>query len=164
MPIGITTCNDTSRIDTQTKALIDSGAEGEFINQNDAWLIRTNNIWLNIWLKELIPVLNVDGTWNKWGTITHYTELNMTISNCIWKQCFYITRLGKQKIIFGFTWFNKWNPDINWQTGKIKWWQPEGNEEWMSLSNGSSINEPSDKTTWTKPSASKPSCANYMEY
>ena len=94
-------------------------------------------------------------------------------------------------MIFGFTWLKKRNPDINWQTGKIKWWQLEGNEECILPSNGVCVNEPSEeieswqpanklleglnlpgkpdksnsgKTTWTKPAASEPSCANYMEY
>ena len=34
----------------------------------------------------------------------------------------------------------------------------------MHPSNGACVNEPSEETTWTKPPASKPSCANYMEY
>ena len=137
-PVSITNAHgDASKIDTQMKALIDSGAEGEFINQNYAQSIRINNIQL----KELIPVLNVDRTWNKWGTITHYMELNMTISKHTWKQYFYITRLGKQKMIFDFTWLKKWNHDINWQTGKIKWWQPEGDKECMCPSNGAYVNE-----------------------
>ena len=34
----------------------------------------------------------------------------------------------------------------------------------MHLSNGACVNEPSEETTWTKPPASKPSCANHMEY
>ena len=34
----------------------------------------------------------------------------------------------------------------------------------MHPSNGACINEPSEETTWTKPLASKPSCANYTEY
>ena len=67
-------------------------------------------------------------------------------------------------MIFGFTWLKKWNPDINWQTGKIKWWQPEGNEECICPSNGVCVNEPSKETTWTKPLVSKSSCANYTEY
>ena len=37
VPISITTAHgDASKIDTQIKALIDSGAEGEFIDQNYA--------------------------------------------------------------------------------------------------------------------------------
>ena len=77
-PISITTAHDdASKIDTQMKAWIDSGAEGKFIDQNFAQSIRTNNIQQ----KEPILVLNVDGTQNKQGTITHYMELNMTIGN-----------------------------------------------------------------------------------
>ena len=32
-----------------------------------------------------------------------------------------VTGLGKQRIIFGFPWFKKHNPDINWNTGVINW-------------------------------------------
>ena len=32
-----------------------------------------------------------------------------------------VTGLGKQKVILGFTWLNKHNPDINWKTRRIDW-------------------------------------------
>ena len=67
-------------------------------------------------------------------------------------------------MIFSFTWLKEQNPDINWQTGKIKWQQPEDDEECMCSSNEACVNKPSEETTWTKPLASKPSCANYTEY
>ena len=67
-------------------------------------------------------------------------------------------------MIFGFTWLKKQNPDINWQTSKTKWWQPEADKECICPSNGVCVNEPSEETTWTKPLASEPSCANYTEY
>ena len=103
-PVKVTDCHDgTTKIDTQTKALIDSGAEGEFIDQNYAKSLGTDNIQL----EKPIPILNVNGTQNKQGTITHYMELNMSISNSTWKQCFYITGLGKQKMIFSFTWLKE---------------------------------------------------------
>ena len=34
----------------------------------------------------------------------------------------------------------------------------------MHPSNGACVNKPSEETTWTKPLASEPSCANYTEY
>ena len=34
----------------------------------------------------------------------------------------------------------------------------------MHPSNGAYVNEPSEETTWTKPPASEPSCADYTEY
>ena len=76
-PVKVTDCNGTTKIDTQTKALIDSGAEGEFIDQNYVKSLDTDNIRL----EKLILILNVDGTWNKQGMITHYTELNTSIGN-----------------------------------------------------------------------------------
>ena len=105
--------SETSTVDTQ--ALIDSGAEGEFIDQNYVRKLGIKQTALPI------KVLNVDGTWNKRGIITHYTELDLLIENRIKQQWLYITGLAKQKIILGFTWLKEINPDINWQTGKIKW-------------------------------------------
>ena len=103
-PVKVTDyCDGTTKINTQTKALIDSGAEGEFIDQNYAKSLGTDNIQF----EKPIPILNVDGTQNKRGTITHYMELNMSIGNSTCKQCFYITGLGKQKMIFGFTWLKE---------------------------------------------------------
>jgi hypothetical protein len=34
---------------------------------------------------------------------------------------FFLTGLGKQKIILGFPWLKKYNPLVNWQTGFITW-------------------------------------------
>ena len=76
-PVKVTDCNGTTKIDTQTKALIDLGTEGEFIDQNYAKSLGTDNIQL----EKPIPILNVDGTQNKQGMITHYTELNTSIGN-----------------------------------------------------------------------------------
>ncbi|KIM37952.1 hypothetical protein M413DRAFT_76645, partial [Hebeloma cylindrosporum] len=49
------------KVDHETNALLDSEAEGVFIDQNYARSIGTNHIKL----KEPIPVINVDGTRNK---------------------------------------------------------------------------------------------------
>ena len=32
-----------------------------------------------------------------------------------------VTGLGCQKIILGFPWFEEQNPEINWETGTLKW-------------------------------------------
>ena len=75
------------------KALIDSGSEGEFIDQNFAQSLGIKQMAL----EELIKVFNVDRTQNKQGTITHYTELDLLIREWIKKLQLYITGLGKQK-------------------------------------------------------------------
>jgi len=92
--------NEKSEISkVETNALIDSGAEGEFIDQNYARKLGIKQMAL----EEPIKVLNVDGTQNKRGTITHYMELDLQIGERIKRQRLYITGLGKQKIILGFT-------------------------------------------------------------
>ena len=69
--------SETATVDTQ--ALIDSGTAGEFIDQN---YVRKLGIKQTA-LQEPIKVLNVDGTWNKQGIITHYMELDLLIENRI---------------------------------------------------------------------------------
>jgi len=72
--------NEKSEISkVETNALIDSGAEGEFIDQNYARKLGIKQTAL----EKPIKVLNVDGTRNKRGTITHYTELNLQIGERI---------------------------------------------------------------------------------
>ena len=72
-------------------------------------------------LNEPITTRNVDGTINKKGTIKSYVELKFKINSRRFRERCYVTGLGKQKIILGFTWLQKYNPLIDWKTGKIKW-------------------------------------------
>jgi len=101
----------------ETPAFIDCGAGGKFIDQNYA---RRNGI-TQIPLKELLPVFNVNSTPNKTGTITHKVELDLKIGDRVQQETLFVTGLGRQKIILGFDWLQENNPDINWQTGRIKW-------------------------------------------
>ena len=62
----------------ETKALLDTGAGGKFIDQNfiQNQKIKTKN------LEHPIEVFNVDGTPNKQRMITIYTQLDLTINGC----------------------------------------------------------------------------------
>ena len=120
--------NRISKVDN--KALIDSGSEGEFIDQNFARSLGLKQTAL----KEPIKVFNVDGTRNKRGTITHYMELDLLVGERIKKLRLYVTGLGKQKVLLGFTWLRKENPDIDWKQRKIRWRPIEANEDCMKLS------------------------------
>ena len=99
----------------QTQALIDCRAGGMFIDQNFA---QNFEIFP---LNELITTQNVDGTINKNGTIKSYVKLEFKINSRKFRERFYITGLGKQNIILGFIWLQKYNPLIDWKTGKIEW-------------------------------------------
>ena len=95
----------------ETQALLDSGAGGEFIDQN---YTKTLNLPLKT-LDKLIPTINVDGTLNKKGTIKHYINLELKILGQSQTIQLLVTGLGKQKNLLGFPWLQKNNPVINWQ-------------------------------------------------
>jgi hypothetical protein len=61
----------------------------------------------------------VDGTENKRGTINAYVNLEFSLGEQKFKERFYVTGLGKQRIILGFPWLHKYNPIINWKKGEI---------------------------------------------
>ena len=112
MHIPVTTkTNNAGRI----RALIDSGAQGKFIDKVVA---------LKLGLKETplrqnIPVYNVDSTPNKLGQIRTKVELPITIEGKDIKEELYVTHLGKNEIILGFDWLQKHNLRINWKAGTL---------------------------------------------
>ena len=105
----------TKEKNVETQAMIDCGAGGAFIDQNFAKNFEQKK------LDHPLTAKNVDGTINKKGTIKKYVDLEFKIDSRKFKEQFYITKLGKQKIILGFPWLQKHNPKINWKTGKIEW-------------------------------------------
>ena len=107
------TVTETENVETQ--ALIDCGAGGMFIDQNFAKKFKIKK------LETPIIAKNVDGTTNKKGTIKNYVDLEFKINSRKFTERFYVTGLGRQKMILGFTWLNKHNPTINWKTGEITW-------------------------------------------
>jgi hypothetical protein len=95
------------------ETLIDSGAGGLFIDQNYA-----KNFDIN-YLDEPVKAYNVDGTENKRGTINAYVNLEFSLGERKFKERFYVTGLGKQRIILGFPWLHKYNPIIDWKKGEV---------------------------------------------
>ena len=93
------------------EGLLDSGASGEFIDQDFARDLHAEKKDL----KKPIQVYNVDGTLNKRGTITQYVELELEIHERKRKHRLLVTGLGKQQIILGYTWLKEMNPLIDWQ-------------------------------------------------
>ena len=70
-------------------------------------------------LDQPIIAKNIDGMVNKKGTTKSYVDLEFKIGSKNFKEQFYVTRFGKQRIILVFPWLRKHNPKINWKTGKI---------------------------------------------
>ena len=99
----------------KTQAMIDCGAGGVFIDQNFVKNFKQRK------LDRPLIAKYVDGTVNKKGTIKNYVDLEFEIDSRKFKERFYVTGLGRQKIILGFPWLKKYNPTIDWKTGKIQW-------------------------------------------
>lgn len=70
-------------------------------------------------LEEPLIAYNVDGTINKKGTISHLVTLQLEINGQLQTETLMVTGLGKQKIILGFPWLRKENPNINWKLGTL---------------------------------------------
>ena len=102
----------TREKNVETQAMIDCRAGGVFIDQNFAKNFKQRK------LDHPLTAKNVDGTVNKKGIMENYVDLKFKIDSRKFKE--YITGLGRQKIILGFPWLKKYNPTINWKTGKIK--------------------------------------------
>ena len=110
--------NQNGKKNVKTKALLDAGAGGKFIDQN--FLLR-NDLSRTHKLAKSITVYNIDGTENKTGTITWYVDVNLQIGNRTAATKLLVTGLGHQKIILGFPWFEEQNPEINLETGTLTW-------------------------------------------
>jgi hypothetical protein len=96
-------------------ALLDSGVTENFMDHR-------NVTRLGLGAKKLEQtrsLRNIDGTHNKAGTVTHYTDLLVSLGDKQERVRFYITDLGSDRVIFGYPWFTKFNPTVDWQNKEI---------------------------------------------
>src|SRR5271169_340345 len=89
-----------------TKALVDCGATGQFL---DSKYVTENRIPTRT-LSRPIEVFNVDGTSNEAGMIREIADLVLRYDGHSERVQFAVTQLGKQTAILGFTWLEKHNP------------------------------------------------------
>uniref|UniRef100_A0A0W0G8S4 Reverse transcriptase domain-containing protein n=1 Tax=Moniliophthora roreri TaxID=221103 RepID=A0A0W0G8S4_MONRR len=96
----------------ETRALIDSGADGRFICEEEAQKLKKP--WTK--LEKPIKVFNIDGTQNKISWITHSVTVDIAIGDRSMKETLLISGLGPEQIILGLPWLQDHNPDIDWVT------------------------------------------------
>lgn len=97
-------------------ALVDSGAQGKFINRR---IVRRHALQEKP-LARPIKVYNVDGTPNELGYIRNYVELKLRIAGKVTTEKLLVTQLGKQDMILGLDWLQEQNPSINWKKGTLE--------------------------------------------
>ena len=96
-------------------ALVDSGATGSFVHcdfiEKSGWNTRE--------LEHPLTVINVDGTPNSAGRITHAIDLLVTFGEHQERMAFGIVDLGKTQVVLGHDWLKRHNPDVDWIAGKV---------------------------------------------
>ena len=97
-------------------ALLDSSANATFIDVSVAEQLGLPLTPLNT----PIRVFNVDGSCNSAGDVTHTTTILMEYLRHREELTAEVTNLGKNSLILGYTWLQKHNPTVDWQTGVIK--------------------------------------------
>jgi len=100
---------------TETPALLDSGATENFMGLTYAK-------WLKLLFKHLPherPLLNVDGTMNKTGSLKYYVDLQVQTGTKRTNMRFFLTDLGHHRVILGYPWFAANQPKIDWARGWI---------------------------------------------
>jgi hypothetical protein len=114
IPIVVKTIRGNETI--VTKVLLDTGAEGLFMDKNYA---EKHNIFPQKLLNPITP-RNVNGTLNHAGQITHFTWIQAKIDKRTLLEKLWITNLGSSDVIFGLPWFKENNLQIKWKTGKVQ--------------------------------------------
>ena len=104
LPIEIGT-TDTSEVHS-VKALLDSGATGNFIDKD---FVRTKGISTRN-ISRPIPVFNVDGSPNEAGQISEVVDVVLRYKTHSERMLLAVSNLGKQSMILGYTWLKDHNP------------------------------------------------------
>jgi len=114
LPIEVST-TDTSEVHS-VKALLDSGATGNFIDRDFVWTkgINTRSI------SRPIPVYNVDGSPNEAGQISEVVDVVLYYKTHSKRTLLAVSSLRKQNMILGYTWLKDHNLEVNWQTREVQ--------------------------------------------
>ena len=112
------------------KALLDSGATGLFMDKK----FIEKNVFKMEKLERLVKVMNVDGTHNSGGDITHEVECNVYYKGHRERMKFNMCSSGRTEVILGMPWLVVHNPEIDWEKGEVKLtrcppWCSKSNEE-----------------------------------
>ncbi len=110
--VPFTVCAERSTVET---ALLDSGAMDNFIDHRTTKRlgIKTET------LEQPIRLTNVNGTTNQAGRIEKYCKMTIQSGHQRSITRFYETSLGEDCIIFGYPWLRTFNPQIDWEKGKV---------------------------------------------
>jgi hypothetical protein len=114
LPLEIESTDNAMKLSLD--GLVDCGATSDFI---DSAYVASQGIPVRH-LSQPIPVFNVDGTPNEAGSIREVVDMVLRYKTHSERVQLAVTRLGKEKLILGYSWLRKHNPEINWDTREVK--------------------------------------------
>ncbi len=95
----------------EREVLVDSGATDNFISEK---LLKRMKIG-KIPLKKPQYIWNIDGTYNKAGTIKEYVDLQVQVGPKKEEMRFLVTHIGEDKLVLGYPWLAAFQPKIDWK-------------------------------------------------
>jgi len=98
------------------RVLLDSGTTGLFM---DTKFAKRRGFKLKR-LRNPLLVRNIDETINIGEAIMHQVECNMFFKKYVKRVKIDIYNLGKTEVILGILWLAVYNPEIDWEKGKVK--------------------------------------------
>ena len=97
-------------------ALLNSRATGLFMNKE---FVEKNGFKIER-LERPVKVMNVDGTHNKEGDITHKVTCNIYYKRHKERAKFDVYNLGRTEVILEMSWLTAHNPEIDWEKGRVE--------------------------------------------
>ena len=94
----------------KSTALLDCGATENFVHIDYA---RRMKLPVKT-LERPRKIINVDGTANTQGDITHYTDISVQHGVTRVLLRFFLTNIGERDFILGYPWFAAVQPNIDW--------------------------------------------------
>ncbi|KAK6220785.1 reverse transcriptase domain protein [Colletotrichum tabaci] len=130
----------------RTRAVIDSGAQGDFISPR---LVNEREI---PWQKKERPyaLRTVEGEQVEYGgglIVLETVHLPLQVHGQKEELQFDITEIGDADVILGITWLRKHNPRIDWRTGQLQWSDSVTEQHCKSQASNESSRAPLDDTT-----------------
>jgi hypothetical protein len=98
------------------KALLDSGASTTFLSPR---FVQYHNVTTTL-LSKPIPLHNADNSSNAISLITRKAELMMICGDHEEDMVAYMADTGDDDMIIGVEWLQRHNPEVNWETGQVK--------------------------------------------
>ena len=106
----------TAYIEANETALIDSGATENFIDEESFKCLGVGKRQL----ENPIKILNVNGMENQQGEVNHFCRLRVRHNEKEGLQDFFITDLGKDRIILRYPFLEAFNLQMDWTKGRLK--------------------------------------------